>query len=515
MGFIRAEREQLDMLGYSLEEFVEQKSECRWLVEVLRQLDLGEFYGAYSGQGGEAYDPEVMLAVWLMAYREGHTSTRKIEQLCRRDLHYIYLSGNLRPDHCALSRFRRRHRDHFHGVLVDLVRLARDRGVADFRRMSVDGSKIQAGASKRQSRKQSDLQKELKAAREEMRAYLEECEANDEVPDEAKVERAQKRERQLSDAGQLLEQRASKLQSKDRGNHQVNLVEPEARTMKGVNGKSGAPAYNVQIAVDEPTGLIGAAYLSDEPNDRKEFRKIHQQSEANLGSESQRQYTADSGYHSYEQLEYVQAHQVDAVIAEPKPANRQPQTSQTGKLSRGCFDYNEQTDCYRCPAGRQLPYQYRETHRGRQRRVYASASCAGCALRKRCLAHPERDQARRRLYRDQAEELAENMFERSCSNEGRKRLKNRSQSVEPVFGNLKHNKGFRRFGLRGFHSASGEFALMCIGHNLAIMAARVGSCFDSGRIWVSQLVQSCAQITLRGLEKQSLEYTRPFTLYSQ
>lgn len=515
MGFIRAEREQLDMLGYSLEEFVEQKSECRWLIQVLRELDLGEFYGAYSDQGGEAYDPEVMLAVWLMAYREGHTSTRKIEQLCRRDLHYIYLSGNLKPDHCALSRFRRRHRKHFHGVLVDLVRLARDRGVADFRRMSVDGSKIQAGASKRQSRKQSDLQKELKAAREEMKAYLEECEANDEVPDEAKVERAQKREEQLSEAGQLLEARASKLQSKDRGKHQVNLVEPEARTMKGVNGQSGAPAYNVQIAVDEPTGLIGAAYVSDEPNDRKEFRKIHQQSEANLGSDTQRQYTADSGYHSYEQLEYVQAHQVDAVIAEPKPANRQPQTSDAGKLSRGCFDYDAQKDCYFCPAGRQLAFETREAHRGRERRIYVSANCEGCALRKRCLAHPERPEARRRLYRDHAEELAESMFERSCSPEGRKRLKNRSQSAEPAFGNLKHNKGFRRFRLRGFHSASGEFALMCIGHNLAIMAARMGSCVDSGRILVSQLVQSCTQIAFRAFEKAIMRKYQPVTLYNQ
>jgi transposase len=494
MGFIRAEREQMDMLGYSLEEFVEQKSECRWLVGVLRQLDLKEFYGAYSEQGGDAYDPEVMLAIWLMAYREGHTSTRKIEQLCRRDLHYIYLSGNLKPDHCALSRFRRRHREHFHGVLVDLVRLARDRGVADFRRISVDGSKIQAGASKRQSRKKSDLQKELKAAREEMKAYLEECEANDEVPDEAKVERAEKRERQLSDAGELLEQRASKLQSKDRDSHQVNLVEPEARVMKGVNGRSGAPAYNAQIAVDEATGFIGAAYLSDETNDRKEFEKIHAQNEANTGPDDQRHYTADSGYHSYAQLEYVQAHQADAIIAEPKPADRDGQRKDSGKLSRGHFEYDKHNDCYICPAGRELAFESRKTQRGRELRIYASANCAGCALRKQCLNRPEDPGASRRIYRDRAEELAESMFERSCSPEGQKRLKQRSQSVEPVFGNLKHNKGFRRFKMRGLRSASGEFALMCIGHNLAILAARMQTHLTSARLWAIHLIKSCPQI---------------------
>jgi len=99
--------------------------------------------------------------------------------------------------------------------------------------------------------------------------------------------------------------------------------------------KAGHLPAPAQIAVDEPTSFIGAAYLSDETNDRKEFEKIHEQNEANPGPDDQRHYTADSGYHSYAQLEYVQANDVDAVIAEPKPADRDGQSKDSGKLSRG------------------------------------------------------------------------------------------------------------------------------------------------------------------------------------
>jgi len=109
MGFITKDRKQLNLIGYCLDDFVEQKAKCRFVVQLVSELNLQALYDQYSDQGNDAFDPEIMLATWFFAYSEGVTSTRKLEGRCKRDLHFIYISANLQPDHSSLSRFRKRH----------------------------------------------------------------------------------------------------------------------------------------------------------------------------------------------------------------------------------------------------------------------------------------------------------------------------------------------------------------------------------------------------------------------
>ena len=77
MGFITANREQNIIFGFSLDEFVEKDSKCRYILKVIDKLDLRELYSRYSLQGAEAYEPKIILATWFLAYCEGVTSTRK------------------------------------------------------------------------------------------------------------------------------------------------------------------------------------------------------------------------------------------------------------------------------------------------------------------------------------------------------------------------------------------------------------------------------------------------------
>jgi transposase len=481
MGFIAADRSQGKLFGYSLEDFVGPEAKCRFVVEVVRQLDLSALYADYSDQGGDAYDPGTMLATWFFAYSEGISSTRRLEELCRRDMHYIYVSADLRPDHCALSRFRQRHAQRLPDLFVQIIRLARERGVSEFRRIMTDGSKMEAAASSRQSRGSKELKAELARVKEQIAQYLEQSELLDEQQDEEALQLAQVRskmqklaqmEARLLHRQQQLEQRKKTLQSKDRSRHKINLVEPEARNMKQVNGRLAAPAYNAQLSVDADSQLIVAAELTDDPNDRNQFSEQHAQVEQNLGADCERQYTADAGYHSLEQLEYADQQEVDVVIADPRPASRaaadaKEQRPGEGKevFRRADFRYDERTDHYECPAGRQLTYWYTENKRGRRIRHYRARGCGGCALRDRCMkgCKPDSD---RTITRDEAEHLAEAMYEKARGPEGRHRLKERATTVEPVIGNLKSNLGFRRFRLRGKAKAGAEFVLMCIGHNL-------------------------------------------------
>ena len=488
MGFISADRGQLDMLGYSIDELVEEDCQSRQIVSIVEQLDLSGLYADYSTQGGDAMDPTIMLAVWFLAYFEGITSTRKVEALCRRDLQYIYVSANLRPDHCSLSRFRKRHIERLPALFVQLVKLAQQKGLAAFERLSMDGSKLEAAASSRNNCKAKELEEQLRKARSDIEAYLEECAAEDSPVEEAKIEKLQERQAHLEGCQQTLELRKAELQPKDRDKHAVNTAEPEARSMAKVNGKIAAPAYNAQIVVDERTQTIASCQLCDHPNDRQQFASLHAGCEQVLGSDPKRQYTADSGYHSFEQLEYIQSAGVDAIIAEPRPDERRACSKGQGKFRRGEFTYDVRSDCYICPAGKILPHRHRERRRGRLVDVYRAEHCPGCPLRARCLTHPEKPAALRLISRDTKEHLAEEMFERSSSKQGRQRLKRRAQSVEPAFGNLKANIGFRRFSLRGLNQAAGEFALMCIAHNLRKWLKQTHCCGQMALDWALAIV---------------------------
>ena len=181
---------------------------------------------------------------------------------------------------------------------------------------------------------------------------------------------------------------------------------------------------------------------------------MHQRAEATLGAERSRSYVADAGYHSLDQLAYIEREQVDAVLADPTPLQRSKRGGETpqycgageGRFTRSDFAYDAETDHYRCPAGERLTYQQTQRHRGRRRRIYGTSACRGCALKARC---QPKAHLLRRIFRDEAEHLAEAMHERLQHVESKARLTARKGSVEPVIGNLKANLGFRRFSLRG------------------------------------------------------------------
>ena len=84
MGFIFYDRNQINMLGYCLDDFVSTEAKCRFVVALVSHLDLSALYSQYSPKGADAFDPSLMLATWFFSYSEGETSTRKLEDKCKR-----------------------------------------------------------------------------------------------------------------------------------------------------------------------------------------------------------------------------------------------------------------------------------------------------------------------------------------------------------------------------------------------------------------------------------------------
>ncbi|RKY88010.1 IS1182 family transposase, partial [candidate division KSB1 bacterium] len=323
MGFISADRKQIDLLGYSLDDFVPSNAKCRFVVDIVSRLDLTELYNRYSSQGADAFDPSIMLATWFFAYSEGVTSTRKLEKLCKRDLHFIYVSANLRPDHSSFSRFRKDNLELLSSYFEQIVRIAAEMGYSDFKLIVTDGTKIEAASSDKHSKNADGLARYLAAVRKDIQEYMQRCELaelEENTPQglqeiKKKLQHLQALEKKLVERQQQLEARKKNIKREYREKHQINITEPDAYVMNNVNDKPSAPAYNAQVSVDTKTQLIVAQDVVQDRNDSGQFSNQHQAVEKTLGKDPQREQIADSGYYSLEQLEYIEQNQVNAIIA--------------------------------------------------------------------------------------------------------------------------------------------------------------------------------------------------------
>ena len=523
MGFRNADRSELGSI--SILDSLAREDKCRFIVDIVSRLDLSSLYARYSSQGGDAYDCGMMLAIWFYAYTLGITSSRKIEELCRVDIRFIYLSANLGPDHCGLNRFRQRNSDLMEEFFVQIVRLFKKAGVSDFGESNIDGSKLSASASKKKSKTSEELSRKLARVRQQIEEYMRQCDAVETEESEDELEDVQKQLAQLQKQEQILLKRQSQLEARKeelkaehRKDHQINLSDPDARFMP----KGDGPCYNAQAAVDSETMLIVANDVTTDPNDQKQFFNMHQRIEDNLGADPNRKENTDSGYHSLEQLEKIKDHQINAVMADPTPENRSNLSTPTPakdileanrKVNRSDFTYHPQADYYECPEGKKLEPSGTFNKNGKGRGViYLSPSCEGCPLKKLCL--PEKNTSGlKRIYRDDREELAEKMHQKLQTEEAKQRLKTRATTVEPVFGNIKHNMGIRRFCLRGLEKVRGEFNLICIAHNLNILYNICGGLLY--QLLFAIYCQFCAIITMSKIKRKLIYNMASWPIYAR
>jgi len=475
MSFIKADRSQQDLIGYRISDFARSDSMSQFIVNIISKLDLTLLIQRYSEQGGDSYAPDMMLGLWFYAYSQGQSSSRKLEELCQYDTRYIYLSCNLKPDHTTLSRFRKAHLDLLSNYFLQILLIAEEEGITDLKHISIDGTKLKVAASSKHSYKEDQLNRRIAALRKDIADYMQRCAfaeqgAVDEIDMKAlqqEKKRLETLEKKLLERRHQLQERKKAIKAEYRKNHRINIQEPDAKSMRKIDG----PGYNGQLSVDCKSHIIVANDVTDETHDRYQFSNMHHKTEENLAPDKERAYTADSGYHSLDQLEYAHNIQIDVLLADQKPFDRSihpdPTPIQTiqkedRKVQRRDFSYNKEEDYYRCPAGQKL---YRVSTQ-KKVAVYRARSCAGCSIASKCLYRKTKTKQIQRAHR---EELAEDMARKLQTAEAKVRMKDRATSVEPVFGNIKHNLGFRRFSLAGLTQVKGEFNLMCIAHNLNTM----------------------------------------------
>jgi len=414
------------LLPPSLRDWLPEGHLAYYVSDVVDQLDLSAIHAVHEKEmrGQPPYDPRMMTKVLLYGYCVGVFSSRRIQKRLQEDIGFKVLAAGNEPDFRTISDFRKIHLAVLQGLFEQVLEMALESGAKNLGRVSLDGTKVKANASKHKAMSYGRMQEKQRQLREEVQQLLAQAEAADEEEDRrygkqrgdelpAELQRRETRLAKIKQAKKVVEQRAREKAAEGRSaaevkkaqpadKDQYNFTDPESRIMKGADGF--VQGYNAQAAVEPELGLIVGQLVTQAANDKEQLKPMVEAIEAQSGQRPAA-LLADSGYCSEENLKYLES--------ADEPEKRIEGYIATGKQKHG--EYRQ--PCKRGP----LPKGSTRVDRMR-RRLQTKAGKAVYAARK--------------------------------------------YVVEPVFGQIKQARGFRQFVLRGIRKIRGEWALVCLTHNL-------------------------------------------------
>jgi len=458
--FKKYDQAQQFLLPVRLDSFVPENHTARILNDIIETVDITAIESTYSENGCPAYHPRLMLKILLYGYMIDIRSSRDIQKMASTDTAFMYLTAMQHPDFRTICRFRSTHLDSIKDIFVQVVTICKEMGMLGAGKVSIDGTKIKANASVRQSKDAKALDKETNKIRKEIDKILNESIEIDEEEDEKYGDSTPyEMPEELVDKTKRLEKlQTAKKKLEEEKLTKINITDNDANIMKHRDGTK-KPSYNGQVAVDDKEQVIVAADLVDDENDVHQVDPMIQLIWATMGYRPT-VLLADAGYFSYDNIELLNQIGIDAYI--PDNFFKVEECGKSKWFRKSMFRFDKENDCYYCPAGIMIPFTRIQKRKDKpDLKQYVCYFCSDCVLKKACTKAEKRI-----ISRDPREYLIEDMREKLRTEEGKEVYLGRMYTVEPVFGQMKQNRGFREFLLRGKEKVKVEFLMMCIGHNI-------------------------------------------------
>ena len=459
-------RDQEHLLPARVEDYVSPGNVVRAVDAYVSTLILSELSfsktNSLSNREQPAYDPGMLLKLYLYGYQQSIRSSRKLERETHRNLEVIWLVGGLRPSYKTIADFRKENAKSLRLVNRDFVLLCKELSLLGCEEVAVDGSFFKADASKGSIYTEQKLSQQLKALDGKIKEYQDAIASQDQRDDEARlgqlVEDAQLQQKLERLQQKQAEKQALKKQLDASGDTQISTVDEDARLLKK-RGQSTA-GYNVQIAVDDKHKLIVAQDVTQDGNDSHQLSPMLERSQEIMQSDKLTG-LADSGYYDGDQLKSCEGNQMTVYVAVP---DSQKAMRKKGYFTLDEFTYDVEQDCYTCPHGQTLtPYgkPFQKNNKWRMRYASKSKDCRVCPSREKCFSPKS---ARRQIQRWEHEDVIER--HKARMKQAPDVMKKRSAIVEHPFGVLKHRAGMHHFLMRGLEKCQGEFSLMVTSYNM-------------------------------------------------
>lgn len=494
-------RKQNLLLPPSLDELVPENHMVRVVDAVIDRLDISDILSTYRGGGNSAFNPKMMLKVLVFAYLSNVYSSRRIEELLRRDIYFMWLAGMKRPDFRTINYYRgKRLKEGFDAVFTQVVRLLHEEGFVSLKVQYVDGTKIESVANKYTFVWRGSVEKydaRLKAKTEALLSQIEQSHAieNQENPvsEELTAEEVAKRVERIKekvDADNMSkEERKILKQIETDAVPRMNRYKEQLETMGSRNSYSKTdpdatfmrmkedamlngqlkPGYNVQISTENQ--FITNFGIYQRPTDTLTMISYLESFKNRYGMQSE-EIVADSGYGSEENYEYMFSNGMTPYVKYNMFHVEQRRGCRNNPFRVSNLFYNPQDDFYVCPMGQKMKFirqEKRYTASGYQQTVsvYRAGRCEGCPLRGQCHKSKRDRQIEVNHTLDDYKARARELL---TSEHGLKHRSNRPIEPEAVFGQIKECGRFRRLRLKGLTGAKIDFGLKALAHNLRKLA---------------------------------------------
>ena len=498
-------------------EDISENDPVRIVDAVVESLDLSEFKKLYREKGRCAYHPKMMLKIILYAYMNNIYSCRKIEKAVQRDIHYIWLAAQERPDFVTINRFRNRVKSEINNIFTQTVLVLAERGFITLDVEYIDGTKIEANKYTFVWRK--TVEKNRAKLQEKIRVLLgriDDVIAQDKAAESDKVEFTPETltslisdlqdslaaESEPSGKEQKKQMREKKKQIKELEKHRDKLNEydgrleqmgdrnsmsktdPDATFMRmkedAMNNGQTKPGYNLQISAENQ--FITDFALFPNPADTLTlipFFNSFLDRYGHLPSVA----VADSGYGSEENYRFMDEAGMEAYVKYNRFHLEQRPRYKPNPFHHDNFHYNADEDYYVCPMGQHMTRigtAHSKTASGyrSENARYRAQNCKGCPLR--CMCYKAKGDRRiievnHRLnkYKKKARELL-------TSEDGLKHRGRRCIEPEAVFGQMKFNMAYRRFRHFGKDKVTMDFAFFAIAFNIKKMCSKIAKQTKNG-----------------------------------
>ena len=330
LRLVYAQREQVEFQVVCLEDLLDGDHPARQVWAFVERQDTSAFEAKIVSfmdrPGRPAFDPKVLLAIWLYATIDGQGSARRISCLCGESAPYRWLSGGREINYHTLSDFRTGHAEALEALLTQSVAGLLAAGVVDMKRVAQDGMRVRASAGASSFHREKTLQEHLEAAKVQVAALRSELDADPSRPlrgekaarERAARERQERLEEALRHAAEVRERKPEKEKEKVR----ASSTDPESRVMKMGDG-GFRPAFNVEFATDTKTQIIVAADVVNTGSDQRQMLPVIEQIEERFGCQP-KEYLVDGGFANKVDIEKcaTQGVTVYAPVQKPKDKNR-------------------------------------------------------------------------------------------------------------------------------------------------------------------------------------------------
>ena len=464
-----------------------------------KHLDLSGFEQWYNNDkgGAAAYSPSVMLKIVLFGYSRGFITSRRIANACETNITFMSLSGDVQPHYTSIAAFVARMKDQIEPLFTQVLMICDKEGLIGRHMFAIDGCKIKSNASKEYSgtfeeltRKEAKLRKASQRilARHQAQDGLSEDEVSHDLKQKVKLDNsATKISEFLATHQEKVGSRGKPVKSNITDNDSAKMTTSKG-TIQGYNGIAINDDKHQIILQAQTWGSVG-----EQQTLKPAIEQLNNQL-AKLGTPKAfetAKFTADSGFHSEVNLEYMATTGLDSYMADTQFRSRNPlfkssetyhteQEKRRLKRSKGKprlfthedFHFNGNAKTCICPAGKTLWLQspnIKTKDKSYSRFTGYLKDCRACPLQKQCMRKPPKSTGRQvqfQLNKASLVSFSDRMKVKIDSAVGRRQYSKRLGAIEPVFGNITVNKGMNKFTLRGQEKVNSQWQMYCLVHNI-------------------------------------------------